>query len=628
MNVEGIGGDTLANYKIIFQPGDVTVEAVEGSTIMEAIHAAGVGFDFPCGGSGKCGKCRVRITRGAYEPTVKEYERLDPKELAEGVRLACLTKVKGNLTAVLPDSKKLKHNILIDAEERKFQVEPAVKKILIEVERPSLDDQRSDWRRFKDALSHKGYTAGVEAPVHILRQLPETLRQAKHCLTALMYGREVLGIEEQDTSGTMLGMAFDIGTTTIVGYLMDLSTGKELSVVSMLNPQTQYGADVISRITFAGQEPEGLYKLHDAVIEAVNKLIGEAAEEAGVSRQNIYALSVAANACMHHLFLGITPKYIAVSPYVSAVSEPLVVGADVLKIDINQAGKVFVLPNIAGFVGADTTAVLLSTELDRGEAVKLVIDIGTNGEIALGSKTKMVACSAAAGPAFEGAQISSGMRGAAGAIDHVKFGDGISYSVIGGGSPLGICGSALLDTVAGLLESGLIDKRGRLLSPEKITNAAAQAFADRLVQHEGQPAFLLEEAGRTGHGRPILITQSDIRELQLAKGAMAAGIRVLMDTLGIHAEQIKEVLLAGAFGNYLNPHSACAIGLIPRELENKIRMIGNAAGTGSKLALLSEQEFSRTEAISSFVQFVELGSYPKFNSIFAENMYFKTGGTP
>ncbi|WP_347489133.1 ASKHA domain-containing protein [Desulfoscipio sp. XC116] len=610
----------MKEYTVVFQPGDAAVEVSAASTIMEAMDKAGIDFDFPCGGRGKCGKCRVRVLSGAGGPTAAEREILGPRELSAGTRLACAAKVHGHMSVELPQ--RLEHNVLMASGERNCRIEPHLKKIFVNVEKPSLSAQRSDWRRLKDSLAQYGYgTAHLDIPVALLRRLPETMRRADHCLTVVMHGSEAAGIEEHDTTAAMLGMALDIGTTTIVGYLLDLYSGKELCAVSMLNPQTRFGADVISRINFANREDGGLDKLHKAVLEAVNKLIGEAAGKAGVGREQVYGVSIAANTCMHHLFLGVNPRNIAVSPYVSAVSEPLVTGARDLNIDINPSGKIFMLPNIAGFVGADTSAVLLATELNKSQDIKLVIDIGTNGEIALGSRERMAACSAAAGPAFEGAQISGGMRGAAGAIDHVRFEAGLAYSVIGGGRPLGICGSALLDAVAGLLELGIINKRGKLLPRDQLTNAAAE-LKDRLVEQEGQSAFLLAGADKTGHGRPVMITQSDIRELQLAKGAIAAGIRVLMETLGIGPGDIREVLLAGAFGNYLNPRSACVIGLIPPELENKIKMIGNAAGTGAKLALLSSSEYRKAAQIAEFVEFVELGSYPGFNGIFARNTYF------
>jgi len=613
----------LNYYKVVFQPGDVLIEVPEGGTLKDAMNDAGLEFDFLCGGRGTCGKCRVKVSKGLTTPVTREREILQMKELDEGIRLACLTTVHSDLIVELSNSKKLQHNILIASDERTFQIEPHLHKVFIEVDKPSRETQSSDWRRLKESLVKQGYKdRGLESTVSILRQMPDVIRGANNRITAVMYENKVAGIEPQDSTETMLGMAFDIGTTTIVGYLLDLYSGKELSVVSTLNPQTTFGADVISRLTFASHEENGLIKLQDAVVDAINKLIAEAVQKASIARNQIYGISIAANTCMHHIFLGINPQSIAVSPYVPALSEPLVLDASELKISINEAGKVFMLPNIAGFVGADTVAVLLTTELDRSEEIKLVIDIGTNGEIALGSREKMVACSAAAGPAFEGAQISSGMRGAVGAIDHVFYRDRLEYSVIGGGKPLGVCGSALLDTVAGLVELGILNKRGKFLAFDQLTNPVAKRFKENLIEYDGQGAFLLAEATITGHGRPIMITQSDIRELQMAKGAMAAGVRVLMDALGIQAQDIKEVLLAGAFGNYLNPHSACVIGLIPLELESKIKMIGNAAGTGAKLALLSSSEFRKAKDIAEVVKFVELGSYPRFNSIFGECTYF------
>lgn len=610
-------------HNVVFQPGDVLLEVPEGKTLKEAMNDAGLEFDFPCGGRGTCGKCRIRISKGLAAPVSREQEIIQAQELDEGIRLACLTTVHNDLAVELSNKNTVKHNILITSEARAVQIAPQIQKLYLEVEKPSRETHSSDWHRLKDSLIKQGYKEReLESTVSILRKMPDVLRGADSHVTAVMYRSEVAGLEPQNSANTMLGMAFDIGTTTIVGYLLDLYSGEELNVVSTLNPQTAFGADVISRLTFASHEESGLNKLHNAVIEAINKLIGEAVQKTSIARDQIYGISIAANTCMHHIFLGINPQSIAVSPYVPALSEPLALDASELKIEINQAGKVFVLPNIAGFVGADTVAVLLSTELDQSKDIKLVIDIGTNGEIALGSREKIVACSAAAGPAFEGAQISSGMRGAVGAMDHVYYRDRLEYSVIGGGKPVGVCGSALLDAVAGLVELGILNKRGKILAPDQLTNPVAHRFKENLIQYEGQGAFLLAEENETGHGRPIMITQSDIRELQMAKGAMAAGVRVLLDAYGIQVQDIKEVLLAGAFGNYLNPHSACVIGLIPPELESKIKMIGNAAGTGAKLALLSANEYRRARDIAEGVKFVELGSYPRFNSIFGECTYF------
>ncbi|NLP36153.1 MAG: DUF4445 domain-containing protein, partial [Firmicutes bacterium] len=583
----------MTKYKVSFS-GGTTVEAPAQATLKEVMNNAGINFDFPCGGRGRCGKCKIRIVAGANEPQAEDKRALTEEELAAGVRLACVTRVTNDLEVEFLSDKNISHRILLSSLNRTAKVEPHIIKRYVEVDKASIYDLRTAWQRIKDHLAAQGdQHEATKARVTVLRRIPDVLQNSEHKITAVLYKDEIRGLEPGNTSEKLLGMAFDIGTTTIAGYLMDLYTGKELSVASTLNPQTQFGADVISRITHANQDPNGLKELHRVVTRAVNDLIGEAVKKAGVSRDDVYAVSIVGNTCMHHLFIGVNPRDVALAPYVPVITDPLVIDPADLNLVINPAGKVFVLPNIAGFVGADTVGVLLATGLDQSEEIKLIVDIGTNGEMALGNKDKILACSTAAGPAFEGAQISCGMRGASGAIDHVTFEDEFSFSVIDDVAPLGICGSALLDTVAGLLEMGLIDARGRLKKPEEVTHPLGQKLKDRLVEINGSPAFLLAGEVNSKENRPIYVSQKDIRELQLAKGAIATGIRILMQNYGLEVEDITEVQLAGAFGNYLNPHSACAIGLIPRELEDRITMVGNAAGLGSQLALLSETEYER-----------------------------------
>lgn len=614
----------MSKHKVIF-PQNLIIEAETGATLKELMNREGIEFDFPCGGRGKCGKCKVRISTGAGEPLDEEKRVLTAKEIAEGIRLACLTRVKGDMRVEFLSDKKIGHQILLSGLDRTVAIDPHISKKYLEVDKATVRDMRTDWQRIKDRLAAQGdeyRNAKIRLPV--LRAIPGLMNNTGAKMTAVFYNynNKVRGLENGDTSGRLLGIAFDIGTTTIVGYLVDLYTGKELSVVSTLNPQTQYGADVISRITYASQNPRGLDDLHRAVTGALNSLIGEATKSAGVSRNDIYAITAVGNTCMHHLFVGINPQSVALAPYVPVVSDALQGDPSDFNLEINPAGKVFVLPNIAGFVGADTAAVLLATDFDKSEDIRLVVDIGTNGEIALGNKDRILACSTAAGPAFEGAQITCGMRGATGAIDHVIFGGNLEYSVIGNVEPIGICGSALLDTVAGLVENGLIDERGRFMEPEEVTHPVGKKLKDRLIRYNEKPAFLISGSFDDTGSRPVLVTQKDIRELQLAKGAMATGIKILMKNYGLQAEDIKEVLLAGAFGNYLDPHSACAIGLIPAELEGRIKMIGNAAGAGAKLALLSAAEYRRAEQAARKVEFVELGSDPDFTSVFAESMLF------
>ena len=600
-------------FKITFQPGAVEVMVPQGTSLMDGMNEAGIDCDFSCGGMGKCGKCRVRILKGASGATTDERKLLTKEEIESGVRLACSVKVSDDCTVELLFERN-GHKILLEGQDMKIKLEPHVSKTCVEVDNPSVKDPRSDWQRLKDA-----YSGGqdLEVPLKIIKGLPELLRDANHLVTAVSFEDEIIGMEKGNTAGVNLGIAFDIGTTSIVGYLMNVATGEVLATVSTLNPQTKFGGDVISRIAYAVDEEQKLEKMQSAVIGAISDLVGQAAKKAGVSGDDIYCMTVVGNTCMHHLFLGINPRYLALAPYVPAICQPMVVDAENIDIKINQAGKVLVLPNIAGYVGGDTTAVILATEMDKSRDVKLMIDIGTNCEIVLGSAERMYACSAPAGPALEGAQISSGMRGAVGAIDHIYFTkQQVEYTVIGDVKPRGICGSALLDAVAGLLELGIIDSGGRLAA------GAPGQFWDRIVEQDEVPAFLLAAGEDTDHGRPIMLTQKDIRQLQLAKGAISTGISILMEKSGLEMSDIKEVLVAGAFGNYLNPHSACAIGLIPKELENKVKMIGNAAGVGAKLSLLSTGEFRRTADIIRLVDFVELASEANFTEVFAQTLNF------
>lgn len=613
----------MNTYTITFMPRDTKIIVNSGDTIKEAIITANLEFDFPCAGRGTCGKCRIRILDKVITPTQTEIILLSKKEISEGVHLACQTEIHDNFTVLLNTAKSLIYNILLSTFQRAFTLEPLIKKIYIEVDLPTLDNPKSDVQRLREKLELKNINyKNLTIQISVLSQLSTTLREALHHITVVTNETKILGIEKGNTTNKMLGIAFDIGTTTIVGYLMDLYTGKELAVSSSLNPQVKFGADVISRITYSNQNENGLKIMQSAILKAIDTLIGDTVDKSGMSRNEIYSITIVGNTCMHHLFLGLNPRYIAATPYIPVISEPIELSSEELNLHINTAGRIFVLPNISGFVGADTVGVVLATEMDKSNDIKLAIDIGTNGEIVLGSSKKLVSCSAAAGPAFEGAQISCGMRGSNGAIDHVTFKDKLSYTTVGGEKPQGICGSGILDTIAGLVELGIINKRGKLLSPDELTDSAEKIYGKYIFDNDGTNTFLLVPKSETKHGRPIMITQHDISSFQLAKGAISAGINVLIEECGVTIDDIKEVLLAGAFGNYLDPHSACVIGLIPRKLESKIKMVGNAAGAGSKLALLSRIEYNRSGTITNMIKYVELGAYKRFNRKFAEGMRF------
>lgn len=416
-------------------------------------------------------------------------------------------------------------------------------------------------------------------------------------------------------------MAFDIGTTTIAGYLMDGGTGEQLTIVSTVNPQFQFGADVIARANYV-LENDGK-RMQEVVQDALNELIAEACKNAGISTQEIRLAAIAGNTCMHHLFLGISPRSLVIAPYVPEIKDGMILDAGECRMKIHPEGKVMMLPNIAGFVGADTAACMLAVDFENLEPLTLMVDIGTNGELVLGNQKKIVTCSTAAGPAFEGAKIGCGMRGAKGAISHVRVeGLELKLEIIEAETAEGICGSGLIDVIALLIQYGFIDCGGGFAEPEELEDEVAVANSWRLQTRDEKPVFLLQEADEK-EGRPeILISQRDVREVQLAKGAIAAGIRMLIQKMSVKTEQIDQVLLAGAFGNYMDTDSACMIGLIPYELKEKIRGIGNAAGEGTKLAVLNGGLFQDICELVKQVEAVDLAQESEFQDMFVDELEF------
>ncbi len=415
---------------------------------------------------------------------------------------------------------------------------------------------------------------------------------------------------------------FDIGTTSLVCLLLEQGSNRTLAAVSGANPQAAYGADVISRIQYAGSS--GLETLRQAVLDGLNALLALAAREAGVRPEAVTRVCLVGNSCMHHLFFGLSPDTLGRAPYAPIVRETVIQNARKAGLCAHPDAELVFLPLIAGFVGADTVGCLLAEGFDLRAAPALLIDIGTNGELALTDGKRRFACSTAAGPAFEGARIRFGMRGERGAIDHVRFdpkGGALQCSVIGGGAARGLCGSGLLDAAAMLLALGAVDETGRMLAPNDC-GGLHPALAARMTLFEEKPAFALAYAGENGAETDVLLTQQDIRELQLAKGALAAGIRLLAQTAGLEITDIREVLLAGAFGSFLTVSSACAIGLIPAALEARTAAVGNAALSGARLALTLADGLSRAESLAADTAFVELASCPAFQDVFIDELAF------
>jgi len=597
----------MSEYKVRIMPDDITVSVPEGTNLLEAQIKAGLHPYAPCGGRGTCNKCIVNVTEGSNP----------------GVKKACLTKVTEDMTIVVPRVDD--QEILQKGAARSFTVAPIIKSLNVSVRRCQLGEKDSDWLRLKEAVCEQtGYKLwDINPNMRLISHLSEILNENDFVVNVVVGRHEILDIRKADDPIYLA--AFDIGTTTCVGYLLDGKTGKQLQIASMLNPQSQYGGDVIERSNYAISG--GIKLLSDLIHQAMNQMIETMCVKQGITKEQIYLVSMAGNTCMHHLFTEISPKPLVIAPYNPAISEGMIMPAENLDIHIARDGLLMVLPNIAGFVGADTSAVLLATEFDEREELTLMIDIGTNGEMVLGDKDRRVACSTAAGPAFEGAKIECGMRGATGAIDHAKVVDGkLEYTVIGKGKPVGFCGSGLMDLITIMLEQGLIDEMGAIQDPEDFETEFAKSQADRIIRIQSgdipMKAWLVADENESGNGQKIYMGQKDIREIQLAKSAMAAGIELMADTLGVELSDIRKVLIAGAFGNYMDPHSACGIGMIPMELEDRIEGVGNAAGEGAKIAALNFEEFLRSGRIAAKTQFVELATHPDFQDCFVDNMEF------
>ena len=608
--------------KIRFEPSGVSTDAKAGQTLLQVAIAAGVEIEAVCGGRGTCGKCRVIASGGLAEPTALELSALTAEELAAGYRLACQAVIESDVQVVVPEESRISRvSILTSGVQGNHTFEPWVQRHTIGVPPATLGNQIPDLDNLTRACPEL-CGRPLNVAVRALRQLPFALRAQDWHISLVRVDDEIVRIEPDGDLDQLLGIAFDIGTTTIAGYLVDLESGEQLAVSSMLNPQTRFGDDVVSRIEHSTSGEDGLRELQQTVVGALNQIIAQATAAAGVDSQDIYGMTVVGNTTMHHLFLGISPAALAQSPYVPVMTHPISLRASELGIAIWPDAHVWVLPNIAGWVGADTVGVILATDLHKRPAIGLAIDIGTNGEMALGSRDRLITCSTAAGPAFEGAHLSCGMRAADGAIEEVTIDEDVRWSIIGNGAPRGLCGSGLVDAISEMLRVGAISHTGKIEDGEAMRSNGLQRIAERIQKVGLHREFRLVDADQGAGGRPIMITQRDVRELQLAKGAMRAGIEILMKELGIGPEDVTEVYLAGAFGNYIRPQAALAIGLLPTFPNAKIIPVGNAAGSGAKMALLSRTAREETRRILERTEYLELSARPDFQDEFSEAMIF------
>ena len=595
--------------EVIYKPFDKATRVPPGTTLFSAAHWIGLPIDSTCGGRGTCGKCKVQVLEGGAEITIADRKQLRLGELEAGWRLSCQAKVYEDTTVTVPELLRVPKAATMGVN-RLVLLDPNVRKVYVELTEPDLEDQRSDIERLRDALTAEGFD--MKADLRVLRTLPALLRGAEFKVTAVLGGDQLIAVEPGDTREESYGVAFDLGTTTVVGTLMNLRTGMAEAVRSTLNGQAPFGADVISRISHGMQGDEAKAELREAIQRTMNTVLQELYESAGAARERVYETVVVGNATMLHLLLGIDATPISMMPFTPAFREPLYLPAREVGLDIHPGGYVQTLPVIGAYVGADIVAGVVATGLAREDKLRVFVDVGTNGEIVLGSVKRVLCTAAPAGPAFEGSQIRCGMRATDGAIEGVTLSDHVELQVIGGDiPPKGICGSGLVDTVAQLRLVGLLDAGGKMRSREEVPE---HPLSDRLITIDGVRAFLLAEN--------VYLSQRDVRELQFGKGSIATGIKVLMDVMGVTVADLDEVLLGGSFGSYLNPESAKIIGLVPPVDVDRILSVGNTAGEGARMSLLSFRERQVAFELPDKIEYVELSGRTDFNDSFVSVLQF------
>jgi uncharacterized 2Fe-2S/4Fe-4S cluster protein (DUF4445 family) len=628
--------------KVIFQPSGRRGEVEKGKTLLESAQALGVDLEAICGGKGTCGKCKVRVEEGYFEKDnidsrmahVSELTEVEQKFIKEAdgpnIRLACSSQVRGDVKIFVPEKSRAgKQIVRKTAREITIAIDPAVKKYFVELKKPTLEDPIvGDLERLREVLSEEYGLAGLSMDYPVLKGLQDAIRSGDWKVTVSVWmGKEMVKVEPGFVESS-IGLAIDVGTTTVAAYLCDLVTGKVLNTESMMNPQVPYGEDVMSRITYAMTNEQGLEVMQKALVDGLNELIDKLTADLRVNGAKgggaIVDMTIVFNTAMHHIFLGFNPTYIGRAPFIPAIQNDLNIKARDMGIDINQSSYIHVLPIEAGFVGADNVGVLIAEEpYNIVDENVLIIDIGTNGELLLGNRDAICSTSCATGPAFEGAQIKFGMRAAPGAIEKVRIDpetrDPI-FKVIGKADwhthierveAKGICGSAIIDVVAEMFKAGIIDKSGKFAKDLSTPRVRRDA--------EGKPEYVLAWADETSIGTDITVTQGDVRALQLAKGALYAGAKLMMKKMGI--EKLDKVVLAGAFGSYIDKEAAMTLGMFPDCAIDNVYAVGNAAGDGALMALLNmgKREEARREARA--LEFVEIAVAPGFEKEFMQAMH-------
>ena len=600
--------DGTGRVELTLLPAERTVRVPPGVTVFDGASWNGIAIDSTCGGHGTCKKCKVQIVSGSVPVSRLDARAFTPEQLRDGWRLACLAQATRNLTIQVPPLVTRPKAATVGVG-RQVILRPAVQKRYVELDEPTLSDQRTDLVRLLDAIDDLEPVADL----HVLRRLGKILRDADFKVTAVVVDEALIDVEPGDTTERQYAIAFDLGTTTVVATLLDLSTGTPVAVRSQLNKQQPFGGDVITRISATMMDPAALGRLTKAAHDTLAELAAEVCEEGGVDAREVYEVALAGNATMTALALGIDPEPLGVAPFVMSVATPPVVLASELGLALHPGARAVCFPALGAYVGGDIVSGILATGMDRDKRLRLFIDVGTNCEIVLGDGDRILSTAAPAGPAFEGGAIRCGMRAADGAIEVVGLGDDVELGVIGDVSPMGLCGSGLVDAVAELVRVGLLDSSGRFVS-EADAKAIAPMLADRLTKIGEERVFVL--------GGDVYLSQRDVRELQFAKAAIATGWSLLFEEYGARPGDVQQVLLAGSFGSYLSPAAAVRIGLVPKLPVLRIVSAGNVAGEGAKMVLLSNRERAGAAALLEEVRYVELSDRADFNDKFVDQLAF------
>ena len=626
-------------YKVIFQPSGRRGDVEKGKTLQQASQELGVDIESICGGKKTCGKCKVQIHEGFFEKfgidskmenlsklTVEEENKLKPEEIESNYRLSCTAEINGDVLVFVPEESRGGGQVIRkDATDIEIEIDPIIKKYYVEMTKASLEDPEGDLERLLKELEKTHKINNLYIDFEVLADLPNIVRKGDWKVTVTVWqNKEIIRVDPGLTDEKH-GIAIDIGTTTVVGYLTDLRNGEVVAVDSMMNPQVTYGEDVMARITYAMTHDDGLEKMHKAIIDGLNKIIKNVTEKAELTPNDIVELVVVGNTCMHHIFLGFNPESVGLSPFPPVLNHSIDVKARELGLKASIGANCHMLPIEAGFVGADNMGVVVALEPEKSEKVSLIIDIGTNGEIVLGNKDKLISTSGATGPAFEGAQIKHGMRAAPGAIERVKIEPesyNVKFKVIGKEdwhteyeadevNARGICGSGIIEAISEMFKTGIIKKNGNF-------NADIKNMRIRKDEN-GQMEFVLAWKEETSIGKDITVTLGDVRAMQLGKGALYTGCKTLMKRYGV--TKVDRVILAGAFGSYIDKEAAMIIGMFPDCDLERVNAVGNAAGDGARIALLNKKRRETADITARQIKYIELTVDPDFQMEFMRAMH-------